>query len=581
MMMKRFPLRCLLLLTVATVIPTSQPVHAADAVTVEIRRPLDVWNHPLVASVRTELYKSRQFQSVLATPQYDRVRLLTQLIERGTGESWEKGLAKLTAGGAVLTFSPGKDGGLTLIVTADNAKTMQRFVTTARDHVRSRLPEPQRATAFATVRRDGVDFVRVGTAAYAVVGPRLVFASSERRLLNAVKQVGWAVPTRRQRGTTAGGHSPPYSLPASGTLVRVTIDAAAVRNIPQVKKALQLPAENTVLVALLGGWSDLLRRSKTITGELTAVGNALEFRVRGDAKATVVTPGLEGFFADGRQRRIAPLLQLPDAIYAASWYRDYRSLWDGRAKLLAAKPLKKLEEGNETLRQQFSVIGGKALPSRMFSLLGPHIRVVAVRQQKSEYAVEVSSRTPTAGLVVDLRDEEAFRKEVTPLFRAVGLLLTVNEAKMATRKSQYKGAELISVGHRDDPVSAKTGNRLRFNLNVTYAVTRGHLVAGTTRTIVERLIDELDRQARERTTLSTTATEIQRISLAEAAAAVKDFQPAVLRQLALDLGLSVAEGKAEVAVVGELLKAIGSIRTQAGFDDKGFEYRVRVGKSSP
>jgi len=567
MMMKRFPLRCLLLLTAATVIPTSQPVHAADAVTVEIHRPLDVWNHPLVASVRSELYKSRQFQAVLATPQYDRVRLLTQLIERGTGESWEKGLAKLTAGGAVLTFSPGKDGGLTLVVTADNAKTMQRFVTTARDHVRSRLPEPQRATAFATVRRDGVDLVRVGTAAYALVGPRLVFASTERRLLNAVKELRSKEASR--------------TLPASGTLVRVTIDAAAVRNIPQVNKALQLRAENSALVALLGGWSDLLRRSKTITGELTAVGNALEFRVRGDAKATVVTPGLEGFFADGRQRKIAPLLQLPDAIYAASWYRDYRSLWNGRAKLLAAKPLKKLEEGNETLRQQFSVIGGKALPSRMFSLLGPHIRVVAVRQQKSEYAVELSSRTPTAGLVVDLRDEEAFRKEVTPLFRAVGLLLTVNEAKMATRKSQYKGAELISVGHRDDPVSAKTGNRLRFNLNVTYAVTRGHLVAGTTRTIVERLIDELDRQARERTTLSTTATEIQRISPAEAAAAVKDFQPAVLRQLALDLGLSVAEGKAEVAVVGELLKAIGSIRTQAGFDDKGFEYRVRVGKSSP
>jgi hypothetical protein len=358
----------------------------------------------------------------------------------------------------------------------------------------------------------------------------------------------------------------------------VTIDAAAVRNIPQVKKALQLPAENTALIALLGGWSDLLRRSKTITGELTAVGNALEFRLRSDAKATGVTPGLQDFFADGRQRKIAPLLQLPDQIYSASWYRDFRSLWDGRAKLLAAKPLKKLEDGNETLRQQLSVIGGKVLPSRAFSLLGPHFRAVVVRQEKSEYAVEVTSRTPAAGLVVDLRDENAFREEVIPLFKAVGLLLTVNEAKMHTRKSTYKGTELTSVGQRDDSVSAKAGNRLRFNLNVTYAVTRGHLVAGTTRTVVEKLIDELDRQARERTTISKSATEMQRISLTEAAAALQAFQPALLRQLAFDQGLSVAEGKAEVAVVGEVLKAIGSIRTQAGFDDKGFEYRVRIGK---
>jgi hypothetical protein len=564
MMKRRSPPRGLALLTAAAVTLTAHSARGGDVVTVEISRPLDVWNHPLVKSVRAEVVKSRQFQAVLATQQYDRVRLLTQLVERGTGEPWEKGLAKLTAGGAVLTFSPGKDGGLTLVVTADNAKTMQRFVTTARGYVRSRLPEPQRAAAFATVTRDGVDFIRVGKAAYAVVGPRLVFASTERRLLNAVKTV---------RNKEASG-----TLRASRTLIRVTIDAAAVRNIPQVKKALQLPTENAGLVALLGGWTDLLRRSHTMTGELTAAGNALEFRLRGDAKATGITPGLQGFFADGRQRKIAPLLQLPGAVYAASWYRDYRSLWDDRAKLLASKPLKKLEEGNETLRKQFSVIGGKALPSRMFSLLGPHIRVVAVRQEKSEYAVELTSRTPTAGLVVDLRDEEAFRKEVTPLFRAVGLLLTVGEAKMATRKSQYKGAELISVGQRDDPVSAQKGNRLRFNLNVTYAVTRGHLVAGTTRTIVERLIDELDRQAREHTTISTTATEIQQISLTEASDAVRDFQPALTRQLALELGLSISEGNWELGVVGRALNAIGPIQTQAGFDDKGFEYRVRLGK---
>jgi hypothetical protein len=149
---------------------------------------------------------------------------------------------------------------------------------------------------------------------------------------------------------------------------------------------------------------------------------------------------------------------------------------------------------------------------------------------------------------------------------------------MVPRKATYKGAELTSVGHRDDSVSAKTGNRLRFNLNVTYTATRGHFVVGTTRTIVEQLIDELDRQARERTTISTTATEIQRLSLTEVAAALKDFQPAVMRQLALDLGLSVAEGQAELDVAGRILKALGNIRTQAGYDARGFEYRVRIGK---
>jgi len=71
---------------------------------------------------------------------------------------------------------------------------------------------------------------------------------------------------------------------------------------------------------------------------------------------------------------------------------------------------------------------------------------------------------------------------------------------------------------------------------------------------------------------------MQRVSLAEAATALKDFQPAIVRQLALNLGLSVPEGKAEINTAARLLRAVGSVRTRAGFDERGFEYRVRIGK---
>ena len=149
---------------------------------------------------------------------------------------------------------------------------------------------------------------------------------------------------------------------------------------------------------------------------------------------------------------------------------------------------------------------------------------------------------------------------------------------MVPRKTTYKGAELTSVRFRSDPQSLKTANQLRLSFAPTYTVTRGHLIVGSTRTIVEQLIDAIDKQSRERNSSSTTATEIQQFSFSEAAAAMRDVQSITSLQQVFGSGLTVREAKAELQVYRRILQVISRVTTRAGFDKNGFEYRIRIGE---
>lgn len=537
----------------------------SDPVRVELPQGAEVLKHPLAAGLLATLQKSTQWETIEATPQFDRLRLLGQLIAKSTGEDWQTGLRKLTAGGVAVSFAPGKKPGITAVIAASDEATLKRFLQTVKQHARSRLPEPQRSRVYRTVRRDGREITRIGPAAYAVVGNRLVVASTEKRLLDAL---------------TRAAKSPKQTAGKRKAYARVSIDVAAIRKTPGLAKGLKLPAKDAGGIAILGGWLDLLRKGDRITAEVVPDGESLEIRVRSTAKRTNTTPGLTGYFTDGQRKKIAPLLRLPNTIYAASWYRDYRALWNGRAKLLTAEGRKKLEEGNQTIQQPLSVIGARALPSRAFSLLGTRFRAVVVRQDKPEYDVELASRLPAAGLAIELRDETAFQTEVVPLFRGVSLILTLGQQKMLLHKEKHNGADLAGLKFRSNSAAASQGNRIRFNFAPTYAVARKHLLVGSTPTIVRQMIDEIDRQSREHASVTTTATEMQRLSLTEAARAVREFGSTLILAGTFTAGLSVAEAKQELDLFTGNLESVGEITTEAGFDKHGFLYRVHIGKQS-
>ena len=210
------------------------------------------------------------------------------------------------------------------------------------------------------------------------------------------------------------------------------------------------------------------------------------------------------------------------------------------------------------------------------SLLGRQFRVVVARQEQTAYRVDVSDKLPASALAVTLRDEQKFAEQYVPLTRAIGLIATFEQG-VTTRESEHRGAKLVGWWVRDDPEAVAAGNRARYNFAPTYSITRGHFIIGSTRRIVEQVIDALDQQAADGSEgLAPYVTERQELSLTAVAASLRGIRDSFIRALAIDQGLTVEEAEQEFDVLAKIVAALGRITAESKFTDDAFEYRLRI-----
>jgi hypothetical protein len=549
---------------------------------VEISRPTRLLEHPLVRAIHDELANSHEIQARLDSPEYDRVRLVQRFLEQTTGLEWGEALDRLTAGGLVLAVVGREPPKLVSIVTAGDAEVLERFIAGTREQVLSRVPAAARERVFVATEHAGETVWRVGQAWYAVVDRHLVLANEGDLVKHVIDRIAEAGPTSGT-GAAAGlavpseARTAPADAAAPGeSLLRASLSLAALRQVPGLDASLKLPAEDPAVIAFLGGWLDLLRNSDSLTADLSLDGEAIEMGVRLMGGRDRVTDGLEGYFATQDAEQPLPLLELQGTLYSATWFRDYASLWENRAKLLTEAAVRKMEDGDAAIRKQFSVFKVDFTPSEVFGQIGRQFRVVVARQQGTPYRVELQDKLPASALAVTLRDEQKFAEQYVPLTRAIGLIATFEQG-VSTRESEHAGAKLVGWWFRDDPQAVASSNRARYNFTPTYSITRGHFILGSTREIVEQVIDELDRQAAGGgEALAQYVTERQSLSLTEVAESLRGIRESFVRGLAIGQGLTVAEAGQEFDVLAQVVAAIGRITTESKFTEEAFEYRVRI-----
>jgi hypothetical protein len=499
----------------------------------------------------------------------DQLRAIAERAQQNFGVGWRRALEKVTAGGILLAVEGSQPPQSTLVLTADKPETILQLGTFVAQLAAARAnPDVPPQQPQAKTHRE-FPYYKSGDGYYAIAGRRLIVASGETNMQAALDRLldGKAAPT----------HEPAAAAPAGDSLARITVDMKTVRELPGAEENLRLPTSNIPQIFLLGDWLDLFRRSDRVVVEVKPAENTLDLDVRFSASKSEVTPGLEGFFALGEGQQIAPPLQLPHTLYAASWYRDYRAVWDGRAKLLVETSLKAVEEGDKRAESQFALIGGGFRPSELARALGTQFRFVVARQNESVYSVKLDGRLPAAALTVDLRDEEYFNAKAVPVLRAAfGLATASQQPRVRTQESKHSDAELLSLVFDDSEAEAAKGNRIRFNASPTFTVTRGHFVIGSTREIVQQVIDELARQA-DKPAAEAGMTSRQRTSLAEAGEVAKEFQAPLVRNIVFGQGLSIEEAGHELDVLLKIVAGLGQIAVTSGFDDAGYRYRVQLG----
>ncbi len=427
--------------------------------------------------------------------------------------------------------------------------------------------ETELGLKYEPIEIEGTPVLAAGNLHVAVVGHRVAWANRAEAMRNVLKHMQ-SVPTEGV-------------APTDPTLLAdVHVSLAAVRKNPDFAKGLEVPASDFGLLTFFGGWTDLLRRHERLSIGLHAgAGESVALRVGFRESASPRPVELTPFWAHGDEK-MAPPLHPPGTIQSFSWYRDYAGLWNNRRQLAQAEVVDKVEKGDEDAGKQLAVFGTSFRPSELISQLGPHFRIVSIEQAKVPYdKVAVEDVLPAAAFVVDLRDEEKFRKMTDPFVRLLGLIQG-GEQRVLTVRQDYKSAPLLSFVFQETDEEIRKRPRDQYNFRVTSSITRGHLIIGTTPTVVQAVIDELD-QPREAPPDPGAFTERQHISFPRLARQLGRVQSSATRRIVLSTGWTVEKAEHEYQVALGLLSSLGEANVRLGDDAGGFEIELELQPESP
>lgn len=542
-------------------------------VRVRIAPTAQLCDHQVVARILGAIEASpelaRRRENASSDP---RVAALEKLAER-LEQPPEELLWRLAAGGAVVSVSPANPPEVLFAGVAADDDLPGRLV----DAVRQILAEaaPQAAGAWRQESYREFECHGAGLLHLAVRENLLLAASTPAALRGAIDRL-----TDRESG---GGESVTPGAPAP--LLHVELDLATIRRrLPGLADALQFPSADPGRTALLGGWLDLLRQYERGEFCIAARDARLEIsaRVSGARPAGSSAAGT-GYFAGFPGKNVtpdlapAPPLDVPDAIYSASWYRDYAALWSARGDLLTADAAAMLDAGDERAATQLEVFGTHLRPSELFTQFGPRFRVVVAAQDEPPYDVEVLDPLPAAALAVELRDEQRVREMSAPILRTLHLIMG-GEQRIITSEHDHAGAKLVTLSLSEDPAEQQRGSSARYNFRVSYAFARGHFVIGTTPQVVRDVLDAIDRGRDVPPGGQPGETERQQLDLARLAEAVQALRAGLTRGLVLNSGWESDVAQRELDVWTSLLSDLGSADAAAGVDADGFHYRVTIGR---
>jgi hypothetical protein len=536
-----------------TLTEVGRSIPSSTVLRLELRGLDHLEQHPLVTRLLKWAGETQLLQGVRNQPKLLAANDALRFIESHLDVSSRQLLMGMTRHGLAAAILPGDPQRILLVAHAENEDLPKGLLAAIDDlATQAGAPLPHSLEGDVPVRHLGPIWV-------AQVGDRLVVTSDRESLRNVLESIRRAVHTEPA----------PEHFQA-----RLTVDLNVIRAAPDSQEGLKFPATDVGAVAILGGWADLLRNFDLLQVDLNTPAADVRLRARvAIPRGPQVSPGLEGFWAS-KDEGLAPILNPPGTIYSASWYRDYASLWDAREKLLTPETVAMLNKADADAGQQMQVVGAAFTPSQLFSQLGPHYRVALIEGAAPYSEVNPPNILPAGVAVIELKDEALVKEWSGPVLRIFNLILNGDQGIIST--TEQHGADRLTILSLPTSRQAqRKGSLDRYNFRTTYTFSDGHFVIGTTPAAVKAVLDDMRSPSRTDPSVEELNTTERQVFEADRLVSVMEsVQEALGRNLVLGGGLSFADAEREIARLHTLIDQLGTLKTEAGWTESGFEYRV-------
>lgn len=539
-------------------------VPAGVDLVVKLENPRQLYEAVVEHEVFQELLKFDAAQAVLDTTNFRRFLQLLGFFEKQLGFDRLDLLDRLTGGGVVVAarFSD-KKARVLFVVQARDEKLLTRFVHLTRKVIDSELARQGSKDKVQVKAHRQVETLHFGPQLHvAQVGSALILASAEGALHRAIEtSAGGPAGSLVEASLVGDAHK----LLPDGLLLWGALNLEQVREIPDVKNALNSLGLDPITLFAVGGLVDVVKRAPFVCFGLARDGKNFHTRVAMPRGRDGMSP-VAAIFLPPDERGSLPMLKPPRAQTCTSYYIDLARFWQERHKILTREQA----EGLDKFEKETSKYLGKMSLGSVLQQTGKYHRIVTAQQGKSPYKKGPPQLGGAAALVLDMRDP-AFAKSMGVLLRGAALAVTLKYGlKMV--EEDHNGHTLVSYYFPENRKFDGDPDGFRFNFSPCFAHVGNQFVVSSTSELGRDLIDCLVKETAEGSSPASARTEAYAAGLADNLRSAEDF---LVTQAILGQALPPGEARKQIERLIQLVSGLGTLQFETRYGKSDFRFDAR------
>jgi hypothetical protein len=479
-------------------------------------------------------------------------------------------LDRLAGNGAILAGKFGDKAPALLVIQGKDEKLMKKFVTAALDVIDQELARQEVKERPVKAAYEGVETIRFGDFCAAVVGPTLLISNNEKALQAALDL--YKGKSKKSMAAVATVADAAALLPAD-PLVSLWINMEGVKQQPGFKEFYTAPRD-IVQTLTYGAFVDALGRSPFVSVGLCQDKDGLRLSGR-------LPRGREGMGAvkgvftppDGQPGSRPPLTP-KGVLYSESFYLDPAPFWNDRTNLFSPQQVKSLEDAD---KNSGKFVSGLQI-SKLLTEAGPYHRFVASAQTTTGYKITPQQPLPGFALVTEMRDPEAFGRNMETALRGAAFLATT-QVKLKMNEEKYKDCDIVTYRFPEDAPYKGDDGGYRFNFSPSFTRVGNQFVASSTMELCRELVDDLQKEAKQSPD-AAALTRQARLIPGGVANLVKAFEGTLVTQTILDQSVPPDAARKQVDAFIQWVRGLGEVELDESYltNEVRFDLRWKTGK---
>lgn len=530
----------------------------------KIDRPHDIFDAVKNNELVQEAQKLAAFRSFFETTNVQQLYQLVAYFEKQLGNNREVILDDISAGGLVVAARLTPPKGAMLVIQAKDDAKLRAFVNLALEVLTKELERQESKDKIVRKKYEGID---VGQ-----IGPKVSFALTDGALIVASDDHVLKVVLDRHLKKTDGKTIAQLPLFADArkaspgkALAWTWFNLDELRKSEDFRNGLEAASLDPLQVLLFGGFTNLLKRTPTVSASLVREGPAGYHLTIQMPRGTKGMGALSHMITPPDKNGTLPPLMPPRVISSTSYFLDLGQYWDKRVDILGEKNAKALEEGDKNIAK---VLGNIKLP-KLLQSAGPHHRLVVAQQKDSPYKIKPAAPFPAVALVVDMRDP-SFAKDMNTVLRSAALLATF-AVGLQLKEETYKDCEMVSYFFSETKKVEGDAQNIRFNFTPTYVACNDQFIISGTQELARDLIDTIKNEKKPQSSVAAMRTHVFASGLS---AFTRSNEDASLTQLILAQALPPKTAKAELQAIVDWFNRFGTLQLEETYRQNDFRYDI-------